>query len=196
MKKILFVIAFVFIALGASAQESSEHLKFKGIPIDGPVSEFSSKLVEKGFTKIFNNDNMIVVVGDFAGYSGCMLLLTETKDTHEMYSVAVIPSFDKTWGELESKYNNLKRMLSTKYPKILISTENFKGHTPSSEIGKFYAVENGECDYKTMFAADGGNIVLGITNMKIGNETGCCVVLGYIDTINNAEKENSAIDDL
>ena len=52
MKKLIVSFAFVLIALTSYAQSSSEHLTFKGIPIEGSMTEFCQKLKAKGFTSI------------------------------------------------------------------------------------------------------------------------------------------------
>ena len=39
MKKVIVSFAFVLIALISYAQSNSEHLTFKGIPIEGSMSE-------------------------------------------------------------------------------------------------------------------------------------------------------------
>ena len=44
MKKLIVSFAFVLIALTSYAQSSSEHLTFKGIPIEGSMTEFCQKL--------------------------------------------------------------------------------------------------------------------------------------------------------
>lgn len=49
MKKLIVSFAFVLIALTSYAQSSSEHLTFKGIPIEGSMTEFCQKLKAKGF---------------------------------------------------------------------------------------------------------------------------------------------------
>lgn len=47
MKKLIVSFAFVLIALTSYAQSSSEHLTFKGIPIEGSMTEFCQKLKAK-----------------------------------------------------------------------------------------------------------------------------------------------------
>ena len=44
MRKLIVSFAFMVIALTSYAQSSSEHLTFKGIPIEGSMSEFCQKL--------------------------------------------------------------------------------------------------------------------------------------------------------
>ena len=47
MRKLIVSFAFMVIALTSYAQSSSEHLTFKGIPIEGSMSEFCQKLKAK-----------------------------------------------------------------------------------------------------------------------------------------------------
>ena len=47
MRKLIVSFAFMVIALTSYAQSSSEHLTFKGIPIEGSMTEFCQKLKSK-----------------------------------------------------------------------------------------------------------------------------------------------------
>ncbi len=51
--------------------QSSEHLKFKGVPIDGTLSEYVSKMKQAGFQLIETDDGVAVLEGEFAGYKDC-----------------------------------------------------------------------------------------------------------------------------
>ena len=44
MKRNLFLLLFAIATLSTFAQTTSEHLTFKGVPIDGTLTEFVSKL--------------------------------------------------------------------------------------------------------------------------------------------------------
>lgn len=196
MKKLLLIITFAFAALCSNAQASSEHLKFKGVPIDGTVTEFAKKLEEKGFKTLMAQGGSYIMSGDFAGYSDCMIVLMNTKSTKEVYGIGVIPSFCDTWSELISQYDTFKDNLTTKYGEPTGCTEEFKGWTPSSDMSKFYAAQIGDCDYKTLFELKNGSIAVAITNKKKGSEKSCYVVLIYTDKVNEAKEKQNVIDDL
>ena len=67
MKKILFLTFFFLMAISSFAQES-QHLEFKGVPLDGKLSSFVSKLEKKSFTfKEYARDYVAVMKGGFAG---------------------------------------------------------------------------------------------------------------------------------
>ena len=55
MKKILITLTVLFAVIDIMAQE---HLSFKGIPIEGSMTEFCQKLKSKGFTSIGRENNI------------------------------------------------------------------------------------------------------------------------------------------
>lgn len=44
MKRLIFSLLFVSTIFISSAQDKSEHLSFKGVPIDGTLNEYVSKM--------------------------------------------------------------------------------------------------------------------------------------------------------
>lgn len=64
MKKILITLTVLFAVIDIMAQE---HLSFKGIPIEGSMTEFCQKLKSKGFTSIGRENNITLFSGDFTG---------------------------------------------------------------------------------------------------------------------------------
>lgn len=49
MKKIILTLTVLFATINVMAQD---HLSFKGIPIEGSMTEFCQKLKAKGFTSV------------------------------------------------------------------------------------------------------------------------------------------------
>ena len=64
MKKILITLTVLFAVIDIMAQE---HLSFKGIPIEGSMTEFCQKLKSKGFTSIGRENNITLFSGDCTG---------------------------------------------------------------------------------------------------------------------------------
>lgn len=60
-------------------QSSSEHFTFKGVPIDGTIDEFVSKMKQKGFSVLQTEENLSVLTGDFASYNDCTILIPSLK---------------------------------------------------------------------------------------------------------------------
>ena len=66
---LIFAVAFVL----SSFAQTTEHLKFKGVPIDGTLSEYVLKMKQAGFHLIETDDGVAVLEGEFAGYRGCLI---------------------------------------------------------------------------------------------------------------------------
>ena len=60
MKKIIATLIVLFIAINIMAQE---HLTFKGIPIEGSMTEFCQKLKTKGFISMGHENNITLFTG-------------------------------------------------------------------------------------------------------------------------------------
>lgn len=77
---------------------SEEHLKFLGLPIDGTVNEYASKLISKGFYVSPDNKyagkGLRVMEGPFLGNTEQFGLHYDV-DTKRMWSVTFIRSFSK-----------------------------------------------------------------------------------------------------
>lgn len=72
MKKFFLLVSFVLVGLLIHAQ-SSTHLFFEGIPIEGSVEEFGKKLKEKGFTQVDETDSIkeFKFIGNKGGKTKC-----------------------------------------------------------------------------------------------------------------------------
>lgn len=103
MKKLIVSFAFVLIALTSYAQSSSEHLTFKGIPIEGSMTEFCQKLKAKGFTSIGSENNLALFMGDFTGRNAT-IGVTATDDGKSVFAVAVLFDPSGEWNTLVNTY--------------------------------------------------------------------------------------------
>lgn len=90
----------------------TEHLKFKGIPIDGTLEKFSEALIEIGFE--LNEDSKedeMLLIGDFAGYKDCRVYVS-TLDNIDLVNFVSVAFPDRdTWSSLLRDYTSLKDML-------------------------------------------------------------------------------------
>ena len=86
MKRLTALFALMVIALTSYAQSNSEHLTFKGIPIEGSMTEFCQKLQTKGYTTLGQDNNGAVLVGDFAGRNAT-IGVAATNGGREVYAV-------------------------------------------------------------------------------------------------------------
>jgi hypothetical protein len=74
MKKTLVSTIVVLAAIISFAQtQPSVHFSFKGVPIDGTLSEYVSKMKQIGFSLIGMEDGRAMLQGDFAAYNDCTI---------------------------------------------------------------------------------------------------------------------------
>ncbi|MCM1078483.1 MAG: hypothetical protein NC344_00160 [Bacteroidales bacterium] len=194
MKKIISMLLFACITLGISAQDQGEHLKFKGIPIDGTLNSFVAKLRQKGCIPLKSGDGVALLKGDFAGYKDCTIGAVAIKNKDLVCKVAVVfPSHD-TWGKLENNYMSLKSMLTSKYGEPSDCVEEFQSYSqPKDDNSKMYELQFDRCKYYTVFRTGNGAIQLEISHQSV---TECYVMLSYYDALNQQVVVSDAMDDI
>lgn len=194
MKKFFsfLVLAFVTSAI-ALAQNDSEHMTFKGIPIDGALNEFVAKMKQAGFTYIVTQDGIAVFQGDFAGRKGCTIGVYTFKPSNKVNTIAVMFPSQKDWSSLESTYVSLKSMLTGKYGEPSECIEMFHGNLqPDTDFEKFHKLKDKECTWDTTFRTPKGDIQLSIWSQQLD----CFVLIKYFDKINTDAVKAQAMDDL
>lgn len=194
MKKIISILLFACMAIGMYAQDAQEHLKFKGIPIDGTVNEFVAKLKQKGCTYIDSYEGNALLKGDFATEKNCTILVAAPKANCPLERVAVSCPNQETWSFLYNNYTRLKDMLTTKYGEPASCEETFQSTLqPKDDSSKMHEVKMDRCRYVCVFNAGNGYIELAILNSGYSN---CFVRLLYVDAANNNAAESKAMDDI
>lgn len=197
MKKVFSSLLFAVIVLTGLAQvkqETSQHLVFKGVPIDGTLNDYVSKMKQNGFIHNQTEDGTAILNGDFAGYKDCFVGVSTLKQKDLVYKIAVIFSDKKTWSTLSSNYFDLKQMLTEKYGKPSEVVEKFDGHSqPTDDGDRMHEVKLDRCKYFAIWQTDKGEIQLSIGHNSV---TSCFVKLAYFDKINSDKIKATAKDDL
>ena len=197
MKKLIITFSFLMILLSSFAQ-SSEHLKFKGVPIDGTLNEYVAKMKQAGFNHEGTEDGTALLSGEFAGYSDCIVGVKTLQKLNRVHEIVVLfPSQDK-WAGLSYDYERLKTMLSKKYGEPDECVEKFV-NTPSyidinDDNDKMREVESDHCEYYSIYNSEYGSITLQIS--YDGYFWGCRVKLFYTDKINSEIFDDAAMEDL
>ena len=194
MKKLICLLAVLMLTTVSYAQDVQNHLKFKGVPIDGTLNEYVSKMKQKGFRYQGTEDGTALLEGDFAGYKKCVIGVSTLKQKDLVSKIAVIfPSCD-TWGTLGNNYFSLKEMLTEKYGNPKEVVEEWQSYSqPDNDNEKMYNVKFDKCKYYTIFETTDGDIQLSISHNGV---LSCFVVLVYFDRINSNVIRNEAMDDL
>jgi len=195
MQKIIFSLFLIFITCFVFAQtnsDTSKHLVFKGVPLDGTLDQYVYKMKQNGFTHVSTNDGTAMLQGDFAGYKDCYVDVSTLKQKDLVHKIVVIFPDRETWSTLSGNYFNLKDMLTEKYGKPTEVIEKFEGYEPRDDM-KIYSVKSDRCKYYSTWTTDKGDIQLSIDHNSLLK---CFVKLIYFDKINSVEVKKQAIDDL
>jgi len=186
---------FAFTLMTAFTQiksDSSKHLSFKGVPIDGTLNDYVSKMQNNGFVQIKSEEGAALLKGDFASYKNCIVGVTTLKQKDLVSKITVkFPDCDD-WSSLSSNYFNLKEMLTEKYGNFSDCVEKFQSRTPDDDLSKMLQVKLDACKYHTIYNTEKGTIQLSIEN-KSGR---CFVKLAYVDKLNSDNIKKKALDDL
>jgi hypothetical protein len=197
MKKTLTLLFLVLTISNSFAQtkaDPAEHLTFKGVPLDGTLDEYVSKMKQNGFRHLSTEDGIAMLQGDFAGYKDCYVGVSTLKQKDLVYKIGVrFPNKD-TWSTLSGNYFDLKNMLTEKYGKPSDVEEKFDTYSkPKDDGAKMYEVKFDRCKYYSIWQTEKGEIQLSIDHKSV---LSCFVKLAYFDKINSQTIKKQALDDL
>ena len=195
------------IARDEAEMATSTHLKFKDVPLDGPLNLFVSRLERKGFkdaqkrgviTKLMESDSQqgsAVLRGDFAGFKDCTLYVSTLSGKDLVARITVAFAVHDQWDALHNDYANLKSMLTEKYGKPDAVTERFQRDWPGGLDDQMRMIMVGQDAYKysCRFDVPEGSITLRIDHDSYTNGF---VTLTYLDRENGNAVRQHAIDDL
>ena len=178
-----------------AAMAKGTHLKFKGVPIDGDLETFVTRMKRAGFKHAgTTRDGAEVLEGDFAGHKDCTVYVSTLDNQDLVSNIMVVFQAQDRWEYLYGDYKGLKQMLTEKYGKPSSCIEKFQdSFGVSDDRGKMYAVQFDKCKYETRFTPDNGEIVVWIEHEGFSS---CYVALSYFDDANSNTMRQNAKDDL
>jgi len=196
MKKSLIVLFLSLTACISFAQtntDSSKHLSFKGVPLDGTLDQYVSKMTQNGFKHLSTENGVAMLQGDFAGYKDCYVGVSTLNQKDLVHKIGVLFPEKDTWSTLSENYSDLKQMLTEKYGKPSNVVEKFDRQPEPSDAYKMYEVRQDRYKYYSIWETDKGEIQLSIDHKS---SISCFVKLAYFDKINSATVKKQALDDL
>ena len=132
---------FFFVGCGGNGKETApdtktkkqvlKHLVFKGIPIDGTVSEFSEKLLRQGYQlagkQPNNSENHVVYEGIFAKRDAKIDVFFIPSSTLQFVALpgckcSVIFDFGGSYDQYTSDYNFFHKLIEDKYKGCFINS--------------------------------------------------------------------------
>lgn len=125
-KAIKLMATLLLMLLATVAQAQVNHLKFMGIPLDGTIDEFQTKLMEKGFKTSFSDFapaiGTRVLKGAFSGESVDVFIYYNIK-TQIVYSTSVwiYCGYEKVDC---NKFENFRASLKNKYKDVGLIPDN------------------------------------------------------------------------
>lgn len=196
MKKFVIFIVMSFMSISTFCQNA--HLSFKGVPIDGTLTEYVNKMKAAGFTHIGTEGGIVLMQGDFAGYKNCTIGVQTLKPRNLVHEITVVFPSQEKWPNLENDYLKIKEMLTTKYGAPSQSNEEFV-KTPSwkdlnDDEDRMEELKEDRCEYYSIFTLHNGRITLQLR--YTGYPYYAHIQLWYTDKANEAVIEADAMNDL
>lgn len=190
MRNSLVTITLLILAvINITAQE---HLSFKGIPIEGSMTEFCQKMKAKGFTQLRRDNNMTMFKGDFTGRQAAVGV-TATDDGKDVFAVVVLFDPSGEWNTLVNTYDYYKDLYTRKYGKPTVSKEKNPARLDSN-TALMAEVYDGTVVYGSTWEVTGGDIQLSIEKSS-GVYEGM-VMIRYRDAQNLETKIQKDLEDI
>ena len=190
MFKYIISVIVALVSMGLAAQE---HLSFMGIPIDGSLKSFTSKLKDKGMKETLKKTDYVMLDGTFAGIDASIFVLSGGNDN--VYGVSVsFPDSDQ-WNNLLSTYNYFKELYVEKYGAYEECIEQIP--VDAEEHGNswmMHELNGGNIVYQTAYLTEGGGIMITIAGSVIYPNGYVSIV--YTDFSNYQRAKQHILDDL
>lgn len=190
MKRIIVTVIALMFSVLLNAQDP--HLKFKGIPINGEYKSFSQKLVQKGFKQVNVSADGIVLVGNFMATPEVMVVVYPDPTSKAVSMVSAMIETGDNWVQIESKYYDVINTYKEKYGEPKNHVEEFTSDAYDSEFRRMTSLQNGQCNYKTLWETEGGRIVIAPAYYNLNYY----IVCTYIDEQNYKALRQTIIDDI
>ena len=189
IKRRILPFLFLLSLLLVFTQCNFTHLRFEGIPIDGPIEPFVQKLKEKGFKPMEKWEEMQCLKGTFAGKSNCQVFVLRNVKRDVVYRVVVCMPFRDNWEQIERDYQYLQRY----YIKKLGAPDEFHSNFEvprevERNEDKWKLLCADKCNYTSTWEVDGGKIYLEMSHIEDENEN--CVRVLFYDKVNDVVSED------
>lgn len=184
------IITFLLVCLIGLTAYSQEHLKFKGIEIDGKIEQMAKKLEAAGFE--CTSPDKSSFKGVFAGREASISVFTNMVDN--VYRIAVSYDMSNTpWRAIKTEMVVFEENLTKKYGAPTSAIYEFDRHYADGsgrEINGFMMERN---HWSTNWEIETGNIGIMFAQGKM---TPPMIIIYYQDKLNYQVQEEQIYDDL
>ena len=177
MKKLLLTIGSSLFCVLSYAQ--TEHLTFKGLPIDGSKQEFVKELQRQGYGYVDDD----ILSGTFIGRDSFVFILG-TPISNTIWKAAVL--FESTydaWSSIKRAYDGLVDVYTEKYGTPILDQKEFKSPWREGDGHELYALKSDRCVYRAAFACTKDGVDIGY--VAISMTAKCQIMIEYEDSINS-----------
>lgn len=190
MKRILAIFSAIFISTILLGQ--NEHLRFKGVEINGNFKTFSQELVKKGFVIQESTDYGVLLRGEFMGHPTVLTMVYPDSKTQKVISVGAFLETRDNWQSMLSTFENVVETYKKKYGEPDKYVTEFTEDTFDSDSWKKLYVSEDKCDYNAIWNTEEGGISIQIQYMtrKYG------VLILYVDHQNSAIRNEGILEDI
>lgn len=157
-------------------EDDDDHIKFKGIPVNGTVQQVRAKIINAGFVP-----DGEPLVGKFAGLK-VKVYVGGDDETNLAYSVIVVSDEEKSWDTLKQKYLKVRELYIQKYGEPTKDMQTFGDPYYEGEGDELEATECNKCFYNSLFTVPGGEVSIFIINRSI--------MFSFDDAINKPLEED------
>lgn len=165
MKKLFLSIGLMIMSLCVMAQTESSHLTFRGIPIDGNINAFVSKLEAKGYEKKKSIENGYIMEGSFMGRT-CELYVFCSPTSRLATKVTAYYPKDNSWSSIKSDYEACKEQYTKKYGKPTDTFEFFMDPYYEGDGFELQAIRLEKAVYCSFWKSSEGIILLKISEYE------------------------------
>lgn len=181
MKKLLLTICSSLFCVLSYAQ--TEHLTFKGLPIDGSKQEFVKELQSQGYENAPEMGADDVLSGTFIGRD-CYVVIVGTPITNTVWKVGILFKLKyDNWSSIKRAYDGLVDVYTKKYGAPILDQKEFKSPYKEGDGHELYALKSDRCVYSTSFACTKNGVNVGY--VAISMTTNCNIIIEYEDDINS-----------
>ena len=188
MKKLVLLFTVMLMSTTSFAQE---HLDFRGVPIDGHIDDFVSKMEGLGYTLEKKVDNAVIMEGRFTNKDVNVYILS-TPQTNTVWKVAVYFDEATSWSSIKNSYREYKDLYKKKYG-VGESYEFFSDPYYEGDGYELQALRKEKCNYVTYFEPATGYVTVKMSSSE-------CIVIAYEDKVNTElkkkEQTSSALDEI
>ena len=169
MKKLVILSLLVCMSILSMVAEVSNNVKFMGISMDAPFSEFVSSLAKK-CELVEASSSYAVFKGNFAGLTDCSIMVASTDGV--LLTMVLSPEYNK-WQQLKSDFIAIADAYEKKYGTPTRKTLDFDAGYYDGCGEEMKAVKNDSCNYGVAYLIDQRLLV----TILISDE--CKIVFAY-----------------